>query len=186
MNYKVNEIFYSIQTEGMYAGTPAIFVRFSGCNLKCSWCDTNHNSGRFYTKKQLEDKVKKLSKDKPIIVFTGGEPTLQLKQEEELLKGYERHIETNGILQVPSWIDWITVSPKTNITKFKNKPNEIKVVYEKRRVEYIKSLKNKCSNLFIQPLEKDEKMNIREVIRFIKKYPSYRLSLQYHKIIGIR
>ena len=184
MSYKVNEIFYSIQTEGLYTGTPAIFIRFSGCNLKCSWCDTNHNTGRFYTKKQLEDRVKKLSKDKPIIVFTGGEPTLQLKEEEELLKGYERHIETNGLLKVPSWIDWVTVSPKTNITKFKNKVDEIKVVFEKRRIGYIKSLK--CKNLFIQPLEKEDKMNIRQVIKFIKENPKFRLSLQYHKIIGIR
>ena len=191
MNYKVNEIFYSVQAEGKYAGYPAIFIRLCGCNLKCPWCDTkNHNIGKFYTKKELEKEVKSLSKDKKnvIIVFTGGEPTLQLHEEEELLKGYERHIETNGTRKVPSWIEYITCSPKSDIdfSAIGRMPDEIKVVFENGREEYLKKLKKLNTRLFIQPLELNGKMNIKETMDFLLKNPEYKLSLQFHKIIGVR
>ena len=188
MKYKVNEIFYSIQAEGFYVGTPAIFIRLSGCNLKCPWCDTKyHNEGKEYTKEELEQEVKKLTNGNKdiIIVFTGGEPTLQLKNEEELLNGYYRTIETNGLLSVPEWINWVTCSPKTDI-EFKKIPDEIKIVYENHRKKYLKELLNYDTKLFLQPLEKDDKMNIKETIDFIKQYPKYRLSLQIHKMIGVR
>lgn len=188
MRYKVNEIYYSIQAEGFYAGTPAIFIRLSGCNLQCPWCDTKyHNEGTFYTKNELEEEVDKLTKGNKdiIIVFTGGEPTLQLKDEEELLKGYYRTIETNGLLPAPKWFNWITCSPKTDI-KFSTIPNEIKIVYEENRQDYIKSLLKYNTKLYIQPLEKDNKMNIKETIDFIKDNPKFKLSLQIHKMIGVR
>lgn len=191
MNYKVNEIFYSVQAEGFYAGHPAIFIRLCGCNLKCPWCDTKyHTQGKWYSKKELETEVKKLSKDKKnvIIVFTGGEPTLQLKDEEELLKGYRRHIETNGTKPVPKWIDYVTCSPKSDID-FKamgRKPDEIKVVYENGRDKYLQSLKKQKCRLYIQPLEQDGQMNIKETMDFILKNPIYKLSLQFHKMIGVR
>ena len=190
MKYKINEIFYSIQAEGFYAGTPAIFIRFSGCNLSCPWCDTKyHNEGKFYTKDELEKKVfsmiPKNQKENIIIVFTGGEPTLQLKENEELLEGMYRTIETNGLLPVPSWIDWITCSPKLDIIP-KTMPNEIKVVYEENRKEYYKNLLEYDTMLFMQPLETEGKMNIQETIDFIKQNPKYRFSLQYHKLIGVR
>lgn len=188
MKYKVNEIFYSIQAEGYYSGYPAVFIRFSGCNLKCPWCDTKyHNEGKEYTKEELEQEVEKLTKGNKeiIIVFTGGEPTLQLKNEEELLKGYYRTIETNGLLFAPSWIDWITCSPKTDI-EFIQLPNEIKVVYEKHREEYFKKLLNYNTRLYIQPLEDNGTMNIKECMDFILKNPEFKLSLQIHKMIGVR
>ena len=190
MKYKVNEIFYSIQAEGANAGSPAIFVRLSGCNLKCPWCDTkNHDKGKWYTKEELEAEVRNLADNRVIVVFTGGEPTLQLKEDEELLPEYYKTIETNGTNPVPSWIDWITCSPKTNIDfdKTSFKPNEVKVVYEKNREKYLEDLIwNNCYLLFLQPLEEDGKMNISETIEFIKKHPEYRLSLQFHKMIGVR
>lgn len=188
MNYKINEIFYSIQTEGHYSGTPAVFVRFSGCNLQCTWCDTkNHNEGKIYTKEELEKQVINLIKDKDntIIVFTGGEPTLQLKEEEELLKGYYRCIETNGILKPPSWINWITCSPKTKVDFNKIKPDEVKYIYDKKNPLYSNNLPLN-SLLYLQPLELNGQMNYIETIEYIKKYPKFRFSLQYHKIIGIR
>lgn len=188
MKYKVNEIFYSIQAEGYYSGYPAIFVRFSGCNLQCPWCDTKyHNEGKEYTKEELEQEVEKLTNGNKniIIVFTGGEPTLQLKNEEELLKGYYRTIETNGLVNAPEWIDWTTCSPKQNY-HFANIPNEIKVVFEENRIDYFKELLDLNTKLYIQPLEKDGKMNTNECIDFIKENPKFKLSLQIHKMIGVR
>ena len=191
MNYKVNEIFYSIQTEGEHAGKAAVFIRLCGCNLSCSWCDTKHHIiGEEYTKVELEEMVKFLTRGNKdiIIVFTGGEPTLQLKEEEPLLEGYYTCIETNGTNRVPSWINWITCSPKSNID-FKaigRLPDEIKVVYEHGRDKYLKSLLGLKTKLFIQPLEVNGQMNIAEVFDFVKLNPKYRLSLQYHKIIKVR
>lgn len=191
MNYKVNEIFYSIQTEGEHAGKAAVFIRLCGCNLSCSWCDTKHHIiGEEYTKVELEEMVNFLTRGNKdiIIVFTGGEPTLQLKEEEPLLEGYYTCIETNGTNKVPSWINWITCSPKSNID-FKaigRLPDEIKVVYEHGRDRYLKSLLGLKTKLFIQPLEVNGQMNIAEVFDFVKLNPKYRLSLQYHKIIKVR
>lgn len=189
--YKINEIFYSIQTEGTFAGKASIFIRLCGCNLSCPWCDTKHHTiGEFYTKEEIEEKVNILTRgNKDIhIVFTGGEPTLQLSEEEELLKDYYRCIETNGTNKVPSWIDWITCSPKSDIdfSSIGRNPNEIKVVYEHGRDKYLQSLLQRGIPLFLQPLEENGKMNIAEVLDFIKLNPQYRLSLQYHKLIGVR
>lgn len=188
MKYKVNEIFYSIQGEGFFTGQPAVFIRFSGCNLKCPWCDTKHEEGQYYTKTELEKAVDGIThgNEDIIIVFTGGEPTLQLSDEEILLQDYFTCIETNGTNKPPKWVDWVTCSPKTNITFDKFIPNEIKVVYEPERKEYLLDLTKVDSNLFLQPLEKEGKMNIEETLKFIKQHPEFRLSLQTHKLIGVR
>lgn len=191
MKYKVNEIFYSLQTEGEHAGKAAVFVRLCGCNLSCPWCDTKHHTiGEFYTKEEIEEKVDYLTRGNKevIVVFTGGEPTLQLKEDEPLLTKYYTCIETNGTGKVPSWINWITCSPKSDID-FKSigrMPDEIKVVYEHGRDKYLKSLISLGVKLFIQPLEVNGQMNIPEVVDFVKLNPSYRMSLQYHKIIKVR
>lgn len=191
MSYKVNEIFYSVQAEGTFAGKPSVFIRLCGCNLACPWCDTKyHTKGEFYTKEEIEEKVNFLTHgNKDVnIVFTGGEPTLQLKEDEPLLEGYFRAIETNGTKKVPSWLDWITCSPKSDIdfSAIGRAPDEIKVVYEYGRDKYLKSLLNLNIPLFIQPLEENGKMNIAEVFDFIKANPKYRLSLQFHKLIHVR
>lgn len=187
--YKVNEIFYSIQAEGFFAGTPAVFVRLSGCNLKCPWCDTkSHNEGKWLTSEEIEAEVRKLADSRAMVVFTGGEPTLQLREDDELLPEYFRAIETNGTNPVPSWLDWITCSPKTNIDFRHSRllPDEIKVVYEKKREKYLESLIGSRCGLYIQPLELNGKMNVKETVDFIKAHPEYRLSLQFHKMINIR
>lgn len=187
--YKINEIFYSLQAEGYHAGAAAIFIRLSGCNLKCPWCDTQHDDGVFMTKDEIEKEVINICGDlRPMIVFTGGEPTLQLDNSEELLPGFYRTIETNGTNEVPSWIDWVTCSPKTDMdfSNKKRKPDEIKVVFERRRIDYFKKLKSLDGWLFVQPLELGGKMNINETVDFIKENPRFKLSLQFHKIIGIK
>lgn len=189
MKYKVNEIFYSLQAEGTHAGKAAVFVRLCGCNLQCPWCDTkHHNEGQWYTKEELEEEVRSLADNRAIVVFTGGEPTLQLKEEEPLLEEYYKTIETNGTNKVPSWINWITCSPKTDIEFNGEKftPNEVKVVYEQGREKYLESLIGKEFSLFIQPLEVNGRMNTEATVEFIKSHPEYRLSLQFHKIINIR
>lgn len=190
MKYKINEIFYSIQGEGFHTGTPAVFIRFSGCNLKCPWCDTDHAKGIMYTKEELENEVEKLTHGNKniLIVFTGGEPTLQLKENEELLSNYYRAIETNGTNKVPDWVNWKTVSPKTDIKldEFKNYPDEIKVVFEPQRMEYINYVKTLGSRLYLQPLEQNGKMNIEETINYIKENPEFTLSIQLHKLIGVK
>jgi len=112
---RINEIFTSIQGEGFFTGVPAVFVRTSGCNLKCSFCDTNHESGE---EMSIEAILKEVAKNNiRHIVITGGEPTLQpeLPQLVEQLhaKGYFIQIETNGTRPVPTLIDWVTCSPKS-------------------------------------------------------------------------
>ena len=79
MKYKINDIFYSIQGEGYYTGNAVIFIRFSGCNLKCSFCDTDHSRYKFLTKEEIYTKIKKFNSKH--IIFTGGEPTLQINKE---------------------------------------------------------------------------------------------------------
>lgn len=186
--YKINEIFYSIQGEGYYAGTPAIFVRFSGCNLKCPWCDTKHEKAILFTKEDLEKRVNLLSNNNKdiMVVLTGGEPTLQIKEEEPLFLNRYVAIETNGTNKVPSWVSWITISPKTNLLEFKNYPDEIKTVFETSRIAYYDKLKNVGGRLYLQPLEQNGQMNIQETLDYIKQNPEYRLSVQLHKLIGVR
>ena len=118
----VNEIFYSLQGEGVRAGSPSVFVRFGKCNMACKVethgfdCDTEFASGTFLTLPELADLVNEVGDDCRWIVFTGGEPALQI--DEPLIDwfselGYWLAIETNGSIQLPDGIDWITVSPKT-------------------------------------------------------------------------
>ena len=134
--YKINDIFYSIQGEGYYTGEPAVFVRFSGCNLACSWCDTNHLSGDLMTADEIEKKVTSLwqGKDKnPVVVLTGGEPALQT--DDELIQALHAikafiAIETNGTRDIPEGIDWITCSPKLNSFLRLKYADEVKVIFD--------------------------------------------------------
>lgn len=110
---KISEIFYSVQGEGFYTGTPAVFVRFSGCNLKCSFCDTEHQEGAWMSNEEIVEAVKAFPARH--IVITGGEPGLFL--DDKLIKllkdeGCFIQIETNGARKLPEGIDWITCSPK--------------------------------------------------------------------------
>ena len=190
-SYRVNEIFYSIQGEGEFAGAPAVFVRFSGCNLACPWCDTDHSHGVDMTRDELEDAVKKLlaGHDGAIIVLTGGEPALQLHDDEPLFQGFARFlcIETNGTQPVPGWIDWITVSPKNELSPIVLRPNELKFVFEPEHIPYYLSMQEADCILNIQPLaRKDGTSNLREAVDFVLAHPRFKLSVQLHKMIGVR
>ena len=189
--YRVNEIFYSIQGEGFFAGTPAVFVRFSGCNLDCPWCDTDHSHAEEMTRGELEDAVRKrlADHDGAIIVLTGGEPALQLRDDDPLFQGFGCRvcIETNGTLPVPGWVDWITVSPKNELPAIVPHFDELKFVFEPEHIAYYLSMQGADCEKRIQPLaRKDGTTNLAEALDFVLAHPRFKLSVQLHKIIGVR
>ena len=189
--YRVNEIFYSSQGEGAFAGTPAVFVRFSGCNLACPWCDTDHTHAVEMTRDELEKAVRGLlsGHEGAIIVLTGGEPALQLRDDEPLFRGFGCRIciETNGTLPVPGWVDWVTVSPKDELSPIIPRPNELKFVFEPEHIPYYLSMQDADCEKRIQPLaRKDGTTNLAEALEFVLAHPRFKLSVQLHKIIGVR
>ena len=159
-SYRVNEIFYSIQGEGFFAGTPAVFVRFSGCNLACPWCDTDHSRAEEMTHDELEAAVLELlaGHKGAIIVLTGGEPALQLRDDDPLFRGFGCRvcIETNGTLPVPAWVDWVTVSPKDELSPVVPIPNELKFVFEPEHIPYYLSMQEADCEKRIQPLARKD------------------------------
>lgn len=190
-SYRVNEIFYSIQGEGAFAGTPAVFVRFSGCNLACPWCDTDHSHFAEMTRDELENAVRVLltGRDGAIIVLTGGEPALQLRDDEPLFQGFGCRIciETNGTLPVPDWVDWVTVSPKNELSAIVPLFDELKFVFEPEHIPYYLSMQDVGCIKSIQPLaRKDGTTNLAEALEFVLAHPRFKLSVQLHKIIGVR
>jgi organic radical activating enzyme len=180
--YKVNEIFYSLQGEGFYTGTAAVFLRFSGCNRACDFCDTAHQT---FTEMTLDEIVKTVSSHPARhIVITGGEPTLQL--DDELIRalkgaGFYIQIETNGSLPVPSGVDWVTCSPKDAPWHI-GRIDELKVVYQGQDVEQLASLLP-ASRHYLQPCSGK---NIAETVAYILEHPKWHLSLQTHKLIDIQ
>ena len=187
---KINEIFYSLQGEGHYTGTPAVFVRFAGCNLKCSFCDTDFTS---FTEMTEDDIVKETGKyPASHIVITGGEPTLQITAS-LVSKLHEAgkyvQIETNGTNVLPEGcnIDWITCSPKYKAVRLQH-IDELKVVYEGQDMSTYDTLT--AAEYRLQPCDtQDEEKNkeiLRQSIDFILKNPKWKLSLQTHKILNVR
>lgn len=178
---KVNEIFYSLQGEGFYVGTPAVFIRFSGCNLKCSFCDTYHDEGVMMSDKEIVDLVRQYPCD--MVVLTGGEPGLWV--DEDLVAslhdaGKYVCIETNGSCVLPESIDWVTCSPKLGAPLRVRHMDEVKVVFLGQDVSPYLQLKASC--YFLQPCSC---CNTEEVVEYIKYHPHWRLSLQTHKLIDI-
>ena len=178
---KINEIFYSLQGEGFHTGTPAVFVRFSGCNLKCGFCDTRHEEGRM----MMDDEIVSEVSAYPcrMVILTGGEPGLWI--DSELIAalhaaGKYIAIETNGTCVLPEDIDWVTCSPKEGAMLKIRHMDEVKVVYTGQDVSTCLGLPAK--HHFLQPCSGQ---NTNEVIAYIKEHPQWRLSLQTHKLIDI-
>lgn len=180
--YKVNEIFYSLQGEGFYTGTPAVFLRLSGCNRRCPFCDTDHSAFTEMTAEEIVDAVDAFPSRH--LVVTGGEPALQL--DSDLLRVLKSRrfyiqIETNGSLPVPPEVDWVTCSPKDAPWKI-NRIDELKIVYQGQDVEETARLLP-ATHHFLQPCSGQ---NIAETVEYILRNPRWRLSLQTHKLIDIR
>ncbi len=180
--YRINEIFYSLQGEGYFTGTPAVFLRFSGCNRACAFCDTDHSAFTDMSADEIADAVSVYPSRH--IVVTGGEPALQLdnslvhKLKE---RGFFIQVETNGTLPLAAGIDWVTCSPKEGPWQIGH-IDELKYVFQGSDVEWLTD-RFHTTRLFLQPLSCS---NTAETTEYIKAHPHWRLSLQTHKLIDIR
>ena len=209
MNYKIKEIYFTQQGEGKNTGKDFVFVRFAGCNLWsgkekhrasaiCKFCDTDFYgtdgiNGGVYETKDLVTKIKSLwvSMDSEIrVVLTGGEPLLQV--DDSLITALKNAniyiaIETNGTLKAPKGIDWICMSPKANTDIQLTEGSEIKVIYPQENLDPADFNNMNFSNYYIQPMDsKDYETNVSKSVEFCMQNSKWRLSLQTHKILGIR
>lgn len=198
---KVKEIFYSLQGEGYWSGTPAVFVRLSGCNLWsgqekhrassiCQFCDTDFLGGREMTERQIIDEAKIISKKDVLIVFTGGEPLLQLTA--SLLEEASKHfrqvcIETNGTIELPiqkpDWL-WVTVSPKFGSQLTLKSGDELKVVWP-QPFNLVELEGMDFNHFYLQPMHGKPGAK-RKTIDTCKERTGWKLSCQTHKYLSIR
>ena len=208
--YTIKEIYYTIQGEGFHTGRSAVFVRFSGCNLWtghekdrenaiCNFCDTDFigtdgpGGGKFQTPndlvKNIVSKCPSRSKEKRFVVFTGGEPLLQM--DEELINvlhfnKFEIAIETNGTVKAPKNIDWVCVSPKAGSNLIITKGNELKLVYPQHGIDPSQYENLNFDYFSLQPMDNENlNENIQKTIKYCHEHPLWRLSLQTHKFVGI-
>ena len=212
MAYAVKEIFYSLQGEGAHAGRPAIFCRFSGCNLWsgkeqhradaiCQFCDTDFvgtdgdGGGSFANASQLALRIKSFwpqniaDNTHPYVVCTGGEPLLQLDTpliDALHAQGIEIAIETNGTLPVPDGIDWICVSPKAGAKLVVEAGDELKLVYPQDGHQPADFHACQFDHLFLQPLyDENQPQHVANTVDYCLKHPRWNLSLQTHKLLGL-
>lgn len=210
--YSVKEIFYTLQGEGLQAGRPAVFCRFSGCNLwtgreedreraTCKFCDTDFvgtdgsDGGKFADAAALAKACRAAwcgnSGTRPYVVLTGGEPMLQV--DEFLIDalhaaGFEIGIETNGTISVPRSIDWICVSPKAGAPLVQRSGDELKLVYPQSDLAPVEVEGLDFNHFLLQPLDEGAHtpVNVRAATQYCLAHPKWRLSLQTHKILGLR
>jgi len=213
LSYLVKEIFYSIQGEGYYAGRPAVFCRFAGCNLWsgkeedredafCKFCDTDFvgfdgtEGGKYKSAPQLARRIRQFwpqadaKSAKPFVICTGGEPLLQL--DVQLItalhaEGLEIAVETNGTIIPPAGIDWICVSPKVGVELLQIFGDELKLVFPQHGAEPDKYANLDFRYFFLQPLDGPQlDFNTKLSLEYCLAHPQWRLSLQLHKILGIK
>ena len=214
MSYLIHSIFHTVQGEGQHAGTPAIFIRFAGCNvwsgreadrgkatakgICAAWCDTEFSGttetgGRF----TLDELLERLSQEEdgpvpPIIVMTGGEPSLQVDRLLVValkLLGWRVHIETNGSRELPEEIDWVTLSPKPPMPVVIERADELKCVWPDVDPFYWRGLVP-AGRVFLQPRDDNDGDELRaiqwaETLSYVVENPWCRISLQTHKLLGI-
>jgi 7-carboxy-7-deazaguanine synthase (Cx14CxxC type) len=209
MTYSVKEIFKTLQGEGAQAGRTAVFCRFAGCNLwngrasdraysACTFCDTEFigtdgiGGGKFATAGLLARAIASTwgaSRQGRYVVFTGGEPLLQL--DSELVQAVQEHgfnvaIETNGTLAAPAGIDWICVSPKGQAPLVQQTGNELKLVYPQVQARPEAFAHLSFEHFFLQPMDGPSRAeNTEQAVQYCLRHPQWRLSLQVHKYLGI-
>jgi 7-carboxy-7-deazaguanine synthase len=211
MTYTIKEIFYTLQGEGTHTGRPAVFCRFSGCNLWtgreedraraiCTFCDTDFvgvgpDGGKFRTAAELADAVARCwpslnGHGKRFVVCTGGEPLLQLDEAAVSAlheRGFEIAIETNGTLEPPAGLDWICVSPKAGSETILRRGNELKLVYPQAAAQPETFEADDFDYFYLQPMDgPDLARNTELALEYCLAHPQWMLSLQTHKFIGIR
>ena len=211
MAYHVKEIFYTLQGEGAQAGRPAVFCRFSGCNLWsghevdrasaiCDFCDTDFvrtdgpGGGVFESPTELAEAITEKwpsgsNNGARFVVFTGGEPLLQLN--EALVSathrlGFEIAIETNGTKELPTQIDWVCVSPKAGADFVLRSGDELKLVFPQPGLSPTEFEDLPFQHFFLQPMAGPEvAKNTELALRYVLAHPQWRVSLQTHKLLGI-
>jgi len=210
--YTIKEIFYTLQGEGANAGRPAVFCRFSGCNLwsgseadradaVCTFCDTDFvgvgpDGGRFATAHALADAVSARwpwsasSGARPLVVCTGGEPLLQLDDAAVAAlhaAGFEVAVETNGTRLAPTGLDWICVSPKSTAPLVLTSGNELKLVFPQADAPPDRFESLAFDHFYLQPMDGPVvDANTRQAVAYCLAHPRWRLSVQTHKALGIR
>ena len=212
MGYSIKEMYYTLQGEGVNTGRPAVFCRFSGCNLWtgrekdrgtaiCQFCDTDFvgtdgpGGGRFESAEALVEAVAgqwpksghRLSR--PLVVCTGGEPLLQLDEaaiEAFHRAGFEVAVETNGTQDPPAGLDWICVSPKAGSVVKLFSGDELKLVYPQEALKPEEVEEWEFAHLYLQPMDgPNREENTRLAVQYCLEHPQWKLSLQTHKYIGI-
>jgi len=210
VTYAIKEIFYTLQGEGANAGTPAVFCRFAGCNLwsgresdraaaSCRFCDTDFvgtdgtEGGRYAMADELADRIAShwpAGEAHRFVVLTGGEPLLQIDApliEALHARGCRVAVETNGTIVPPPGIDWLCVSPKAGVPLLVERGDELKVVWPQAGLDLADLEQLDFRHFFLQPLDDAQReRNTRVCIDACLARPRWRLSLQTHKMIGIR
>lgn len=213
MTYLVKEIFYTLQGEGAQSGRPAVFCRFSGCNLwsgreqdrskaVCPFCDTDFvgtngdGGGQFTTASGLAKAIADRwpsncsPQAKRFVVCTGGEPLLQLDEDAVIAlhaHGFEVAVETNGTRMPPQGVDWICVSPKAGADLVLRRGHELKLVYPQHNLSPNELVGMDFEHFILQPMDgPDLKRNTQMALDYCLQHPEWRLSIQTHKLVGIR
>lgn len=205
MNYRVKEIFATLQGEGFHTGRAAVFCRFSGCNLwsgqerhrataVCQFCDTEFTGGEKYDLEGLVSAVVGAwgpGRSERFVVLTGGEPLIQVDADLTHAlhdEGFDVAVETNGTIRVPHGINWICVSPKAGALFVQTSGDELKLVWPQAIIDPAELLaENRFAHYWLSPMDGPNlAANTAECIAYVQAHPRWRLSVQTHKMIGIR
>jgi len=210
MTYAVKECFLTLQGEGVQAGSRAVFLRFAGCNLwsgreqdrvtaQCTFCDTDFvgtdgdGGGKFQTAEDLAEHVERTwgaETERRLVVITGGEPMLQL--DEDLVealhaRGFRIAVETNGTLPATPGLDWICVSPKAGTEVVQREGDELKLVWPQPGIDPAQIEGWSFDHFLVQPMDCEQRDEaVDAAIRLAMERPKWRLSLQTHKVLGLR
>ena len=202
MAYRIKEIFYSLQGEGVNTGRPAVFIRFSGCNLSCIFCDTDFSGidgaggGEYSGPSHLFSAALtamssvKAGTRRPFTVITGGEPALQI--DDALIREFHIHswevaIETNGTLPIPPGIDWVTVSPKQDSELVVTRGDELKLLYPQHGIDPKSFESLDFRHFILQPIhDARTQENTLHAIEYCLAHPRWRLGIQLHKVLAIK